>query len=95
MLFLLDGLHQRVEMIECLHSLVWRNYVHQLPSLLLILLLAILPCLDDLIVMLEYAVNDLGPQVECRTLLFGGLAELVNYTLLCVCLCIQQVTELF
>jgi hypothetical protein len=78
-------------MVECLHSLVWRDDVHQLPSFLLILLLAILACLDDLIVMLEYAVNDLGPQVEFRTLLFGGLAELINCTLLCVCLCIQQV----
>jgi hypothetical protein len=69
-------------MVECLHSLVRRDDVHQLPSLLLILLLAILPCLDDLIVMLEYAVNDLGPQVERWTLLFRGLSKLVNCTLL-------------
>lgn len=48
-------------MVECLHSLVWRDYVDQLLSFLLILFLAFLPSLDDLIVMLEYAVNDLGP----------------------------------
>jgi hypothetical protein len=71
-------------MVKCLHSLVWRDYVHQLLSFLLILFLAFLPSLDDLIVMLEYAVNDLGPQVECRTLLFRGLSKLVNSTLLYV-----------
>jgi hypothetical protein len=71
-------------MVECLHSLVWRDYVHQLLSFLLILFLAFLPCLDDLIVVLEYAVNDLGLQVECRTLLFRGLTKLVNCTLLYV-----------
>ena len=93
LLFLLDGLHQRVVMVEGLHSLVQRDYVNQLPSFLLILLLAFLPCLDGIIVVLEYGVNDLGPQVEGRTtLLFRGLSKLVICTLLCVRLCAQQVT---
>jgi hypothetical protein len=65
-------------MIECLHSLVWRDYVHQLLSFLLILLLAFLPKLDDFIDMLVNVFNDPGLRVEGRTLLFRGLPKLVN-----------------
>jgi hypothetical protein len=65
-------------MIECLHSLVWRDYVHQLLSFLLILLLAFLPKLDDFINMLVNVFNDPGLHVECRNLLFRGLPKLVH-----------------
>lgn len=78
-------------MIKCLHSLVWWDYVHQLLSFLLILLLAFLPKLDDFIDMLVNVFDDSGLRVECRTLLFRRLSKLVHCPLLCICLGIQQV----